>query len=52
MSQNATGKIYRCSIDGACYQDRETVMAHMKMQHNIVNPNPSYVREKVLGGAE
>ncbi|HYB07533.1 MAG TPA: hypothetical protein VEB87_05200 [Nitrososphaerales archaeon] len=52
MSLKITGKIYRCTIDGTCYQSKETIMAHMKMQHNLANPNSSYMREMTIGDSD
>ena len=50
MNQIIVGKIYSCPIDGACYQSRENAMAHMGIQHNIVDQSTFYLRERTVGG--
>lgn len=49
MSQDVTGRICSCTIDGASYQNGESAMVHMKMQHSIMNSGSFYVRERTIG---
>jgi len=39
-------QLYVCAIDGLSYEDRDGVMAHMKLQHGIERFESSLVRER------
>jgi len=45
-------QLYQCVIDGFCYQSRETMMVHMKMQHNVTRFDSILVRKRPLEGID
>jgi hypothetical protein len=43
-------RLYRCIIDGFCYESRDSAVTHMRMQHNITECDPLILRQSVVGG--